>query len=223
MPELVIEITSLIPKRMGEEVELEIRMGDSSHSEKQKLTVASKMLFEIGNIGVNSLPYAIDREQYETLEYSAKLWECIKKGLDLLSYASSSKSALKAKLCKRGFDKYIAEDAAEYIANAGYINESAMLEKTVRRLADVNLYGKQRIKAELFKKGISKDVISENLEIVFEEIDFEANLHKLIEKKCDFDRLDDIKYKNSFIASIVRYGYSVSDTVRAIRELGIRN
>ena len=216
-----ITITQLVPRRMGEEVELTVKISDGGeHEEIRKLVLASKMLFEIGNIGGGRLPYALTSEQFDTVEYDAKLWEAIKKGLDLLSYGDNTKTALKTKLRTRGFDKYISEDAAEYLASLGYIDERRILERAVEQLANVKLYGKGRIKSELYKKGISREVLAEHLDGCFEKIDFEENLIKLIERKCDFEALSDKKYRESFYAAMYRLGYTISEVRAALRAMG---
>ncbi len=215
-----ITITQLVPRRMGEEVELTVKLSDGGgHEETRKLVLSSKMLFEIGNIGGERLPYELTPEQFDTLEYDAKLWEAIKKGLDLLSYGDNTKSALTTKLRSRGFDKYISADAAEYLAALGYIDERRILERVVEQLANIKLYGKSRIKSELYKKGISREVLTEHLGRCFDEIDFEENLMKLVKRKCDFEALSDRKYRESFYAAMYRLGYTVSEVRAALREM----
>ena len=183
MSSVNIEIVKLEPRRMGEEVILTVRIANGEHEQTEKLTVASKMLFEIGNIGNDVLPYHLTKESYDTLCYDASIWEAVKKGIDLLSYGDNSRSKLITKLRQRGFDKYISEDAAEYICSLGYIDERRMLENAVERLANVKLYGRSRIKNELYRIGISKDIISEYLSDMLDEIDFEENLKKMINNK----------------------------------------
>ena len=217
MSSLNIDIVKLEPRRMGEEVVLTVRMASGGHEQTEKLTVASKMLFEIGNIGVDVLPYALTKESYDTLCYDASIWEAVKKGIDLLSYGDNTKSQLVTKLRQRGFDKYISEDAVEYIYSLGYIDERRMLENAVERLANVKLYGRSRIRSELYKKGISRDVLSEYLSDMLDEIDFEENLKKLIRNKCDYSRLSEPKYRESLYAAMYRYGYSPSETKAAVK------
>lgn len=220
---LNIFITGLEPRMNGDEVIVEVKLSSGENEEQRKLKVASKMLFEIGNIGMGSLPYEISMEDFDTLQYDEKLWEAVKKSIDLLSYGDNTKSALTMKLRKRGFDRYIAEDAAEYAATLGYIDESGMLARAVSQLANVKLYGKSRIKNELFKKGISREILTEELDGLFEEIDFFGNLCRLIRKKCDFDCLSDRKYRESLYAAMYRYGYSPSDTMAAIKTIQEEN
>ena len=212
-----INIVKLEPRRMGEEVQLTVRIASGENEDTVKLTVSSKMLFEVGNIGVGSIPYELTREQFDSLEYSAKMWEAVKKGIDLIAYGDNTRSQLVMKLRARGFNKYTAEDAAQYVEELGYIDEKGILERSVHQLANVKLYGKSRIKNELYKKGISREVISEYLDGFLDEIDFSENLRKLIQKKCDFERIYDCKYRESLYAAMYRLGYSPSETRSAIK------
>lgn len=220
--DLSINITKLTPKNGGSEVGVEIILShpeDLSKREVVKITVFAKMLFTIGNIGMGSLPYALTREQYDELTCDGEIYAAAKKGMDILAYGDNTERGLVSKLRQRGFDKYISEDAALYLAENGYIDEKSYLSRTVQRLADVKLYGKSRIKAELVKKGFSRDVISENLPELFAWIDFEENLYKLVSKKCDIESLSDPKYRESFYGAMYRYGYSPGETKEAINRL----
>jgi regulatory protein len=221
--ELSISIVKLVSHRMGDEAELTVRIApkgaEDQRADVRRIFVASKMLFEIGNIGVGSLPYALTKEQFDTLEYDASLWEAVKKGIDILSYGDNTKSTLITKLRQRGFDRYLSEDAADYIAGLGYIDESRMLSRAVDQLANTKLYGPSRIKNELRKKGISQEILRDELDALLEEIDFEANLLRLAAKKCDMTRLADPKYRESVYAAFHRLGYSPSDTRAAIKTL----
>ncbi len=212
-----ITVTKLEPRMSGEEVRLFVNIKSEKHEDTVNFTVSSKMLFDIGNIGMGSIPYELTEAQFDSLEYSAKLWEAVKKGIDIISYGDNTKSKLILKLRGRGFDRDISEDAADYLAEMGYIDEKRMLERAVHQLADVKLYGKSRIKSELYKKGISREVMDEYLDELLEEVDFEANLCALVKKRCDFDMLYDCKYRESLYASMYRYGYSPSETRAAVK------
>ena len=83
MSSLDITIIKLESRRGGDEAELTVRIapaGDAcGKADTRKLAVASKMLFELGNIGAGSLPYPLTTEQFDTLSYQAELWEAVKK------------------------------------------------------------------------------------------------------------------------------------------------
>ncbi len=220
---LSIVITALDARRGGDEAVLTVEINAAGHKDERKLTLASKMLFEIGNIGMGSLPYELSPEQFDKLEYDAELWAAVKKGLDILSYGDNTKSALTFKLRQRGFGEFISEDAAEYLAGLGYINEVKILERLIDSLANVKLYGPSRVKNEVYKKGISRDVLSEHLEEFLEGVDFEKNLLKLVRKKIDFGAVSDRAYREKFYAAMYRLGYSVSQTRDAIKSIREEN
>ena len=215
--ELSTQIISCESRRSGSERFLTLKITNGEHFEKRGLAVGAKMLAESGIVDTENLPFTVTREQFDELEYMSGLWEAVKKGLDILSFADNTRAMLIKKLRERSFDKYIAEDAAEYLCRYGYINEADMLERLVDRLANVKLYGKSRIKTEIFKKGISREVIDENLESLFDEVDFGENLKKLLLKKCDIDSMSDRKYCESVYAAMYRLGYGVSETRDAIK------
>lgn len=219
---LSIEIVGLTPKNSGEEAELKIKISDTAHPERcetKSITVFSKMLFEIGNIGPGSLPYTLTREEYGELEYRGELYGGVKKGLDILAYGDNTKRSLIRKLRERGIDRYIAEDAAEYLEDVGLIDEVSYLERTVKKLADARHYGPSRIKAEIYKKGFLREVIDEHLPEILSEIDFAESAYLLVVKKCDVERLSDMKYRESLYSSMYRYGYSPAETKEAIKKL----
>lgn len=223
MRSLRIEIAKLTPRRMGGEVELCVNIislgGDAEiNREERKLTVASKMLFEIGNIGANVLPYELTAEQFDILEYDAVLWEAVKKGIDLLSFGDNTRRQLETKLRARGYDAELAAEAAEYIEKSGLIDEGRMLERYVKQLADSKLYGPVRIRQELMRRGFSRETISGHFEDALCEIDFDANLRRLIERKCDPAQLDDRKYREAFIASMYRLGYDPGCVRQGLKE-----
>ncbi len=224
MPKIGITIIKLEPRKMGEEVELTVKLApigaeSDTHTDIRKLCVASKMMFEIGNIGVGSLPYKLSEEQFDSLEYNSKLWEVVRKGLDLLSYGDNTKSALITKLKQRGYDKFLAEDAVEYIAGLGYIDESRIMARLVDQLANVKLYGTSRIKNEIRKKGISEEIIREELQELLKTVDFRENIMRLLKRKCDFSRLSEQKYRESIYAAFYRLGYSPQETKSAIKTI----
>ena len=217
-----IAVTALEERLGGDEVLVTVGISNGENSEERKLAVASNMLFEIGRIGPGALPYELSEEQFDLLEYDSRLWSAVKKALDLLSYGDCSKMRLCGKLVQRGFSREISEDAAEYAERLGYIDEREQLSRAVNSLAEKG-YGRSRIKQELVKKGISREVISDGLEDLLDEIDFDESLAELLDRKVDFSRLDSspegLKYRESLISAMFRYGYSPSDVKRKLREM----
>ena len=215
--ELSIIITALEMRRGGAEAYLTLRIENGANFEEKKLALGAKQLSEIANEREDSLPFALTREGFDAIENASEVWRAVKKGIDILSYTDNTRLTLTKKLRERGFDKYTAEDAAQYLVENGYIDEKRLLGLFVDKLASTKLYGVSRIKSELYKKGFAREVLDEYLDTFMSEVDFEENLKRLLIKKCDIPRLDEQKYRESVYAAMYRYGYAVSDTRAAIK------
>lgn len=232
MPQIRVFIVGLVPKNMGDEAVLTVNLeaygtnptnpdlpAGLLQCETRVITVSTAMLYEIGNIGVNVLPYELSHDQFDTLEYDGELWTAVKRGLDILSYGDNTRRQLIMKLRQRGIDGELASEAAEYLFRHGLIDEKKILSRLVTLLAEKKKYGPSRIRAEASRHGIDRDIVDENLGELLSEIDFDGNLSELIEKKFDFDFADDRNYREKFIASMYRLGYNPSDTRSALRKM----
>lgn len=223
MIQLSIRIIEIEPRMGGAELVLTVSMQNAVYCEEKKLAVAKNMLYRMAHIGEGDLPYDLTGEQYCDLEYFEELWKAVKKGIHLLDFADATRLTIIKKLKDRGFDKHIAENAADYLVKYGYIDEKKYAEHLIDTLANTKLYGPSRIRAELYRKGISREIIDKHLDELLSQIDFEENLLKLVRKKCDIDAISDRACREKFYAAMYRLGYSVSQTRDAIKSIKEEN
>ena len=217
-----IAITDIKERRGGDEAVLTITISNGDNAEYRELIVAARMLFEVGNIAGGVIPYGLTSDQFDILEYDAKLWEAVKKAIDLLAFGDNSKKRLSEKLRQRGFDREISEDAAEYVEKLGLVDEKRQIRHLVSQLVSKG-FGKSRVKQELIRKGISREVIEEELDELLDEVDFDENLEKLLRKKVNFSLMtndaDGRKYREKVVSAMFRYGYSPADVREKLREM----
>ena len=215
--ELTVSITGVEPKRGGAEVELRVAIASGERREERVLRVAAEMLFEIGNITGDRLPYPLSEEEFDRLERFAAITDAVNKGLYLLSYGSCTASALAKKLSSRGYDRETAREAAEYLRSNGSIDEERLLRQYYSILTKQKRLGPNRIRAELLQKGFSREHINERLEGLMEETDFDELLDYHIEKKLRGEQLTDRKKRAALIASLQRLGFSTSAIIRVLK------
>ncbi len=214
-----IKVTAFKEQMNGEEALITVEICSGENKDIQKYSLSALMLTEVDGLLPLKIPKEISSEGFDKIEELSELWRAVKKGIDLLNYADNTKRALITKLRARGFDKYLSEDAALYLEEHGYINETRQIEREFIRLANTKRLGKSRIKNELFKKGFEINLIEKVLKKLGSEVDFEENLLYLLEKKCDPERLSDEKYRSSVYRSMYSYGYSISETAFAIKKM----
>ena len=215
--ELTVSITGVEPKRDGSEVLLRVSIVSGDRCEERVLRVAANMLFEVGNITGERLPYALTEEEFDRLEHSAEITDAVNKGLYLLSYGSCTAAALAKKLSARGYDRETSREAAEYLRSCGSIDEERLLEAYYNILTKKKRLGPNRIKVELIQKGFPRELIDERLEGLIEETDFDELLGYHIEKKLRPEHLTDRKKRAALIASLQRLGFSTSAIISALR------
>lgn len=138
--------------------------------------------------------------------------KALKTSLNILARCDNTEKALKQKLFSRGYDNDTVCKVIEYLTQKGYINECRMMLHAVEYMANVKLYGKARILAELHRKGYSSSLIG-SLNYSCDEladIDFKANCIKLYIKKGG-------RSDQKTIDFLLRYGHSKDDIRNAVK------
>jgi len=100
----------------------------------------------------------------------------------LLARRSHSKKELINKLTSKEFSKNVASDVADYLEENGYLDDSYFTELYIKQRMN-RKYGFDRIKRELFEKGIENTIIT-RYELLYSHDKLnEINVEKLAEKK----------------------------------------
>ena len=122
----------------------------------------------------------LDRLAREDEEYRA-----MKKALSLLGYSDKNRKTLFLRLLREGFSREVVETVVERCMTSGYIRERDQLSRLILREANVNLRGPRYIRDKLAAKGYSRTDVDAVMDELTDagEVDFEANLHRLCEKK----------------------------------------
>lgn len=184
---------------------------NEEHRQKKTLFVSQAKCRELGLSRGK-----ISAETFELLEKEAKRSSAYQKGAGILGYGVNSVKSIKLKLKQRGYDDDAVEYAAERLESEGYIREIEDAKRLAEQCA-CKLWGPKRILSHLFSKGYCDEALSAAREQL-EGVDFSKNCKKLILKryrvfptqKKDADRA---------IASLMRYGYSVSQIKEALKDL----
>lgn len=128
------------------------------------------------------------------------------RALNLLSFRAHSKKELEQKLKQKSFDESSAKQAVEKMSELGLLNDFEFAKSLANELIFRKFYSGSRVKYELSKKGIDKNIIDD----ILEEIDFDEYeiAKKFIQKKCrNVVNLDE-KIKKRLVGSLQRLGYS---------------
>ena len=156
----------------------------------------------------------LDDEALADLQRKVNARRAFNKASDLLAMRDHSEKELLQKLRQKGFADG-AEEAVEKLKGYGYLDDSRFALRFAQELQRVKHYGKKRIEQELFRKGVSRAVVSDTLE----QLEFEEDaLVQLIERKY-LRQLDTEKGVQKTVAALQRMGYSFGEIRDALRQL----
>lgn len=119
----------------------------------------------------------------------------------------------------RKYEPEAVESAIERLVELGLLNDERYAENFARELFEYKKYGKNRIKSELFRRGIDSDIINNVLDEIFEaeETDNVERIVDIINKKY-YNKMIDEKSRQKVFAALMRLGYGYSDIRQAMSE-----
>ena len=213
--ELTLTVRSLQARNDGAEIAVCVLLENGEQKEERQLLLTAEQYCEL-----RPVRGAITEEEFERLEAAAVLCNAIRSGENLLSYGANSVQLLAQKLMRRGFARDVATEAAQKLQAMGLIDEQSDLRRELERCT-AKLWGAKRIRAHLWSRGFGTDAMAE-LPALLEEIDFVASCTALIRKHYTGVPTD-ADERRQMIASLSRYGYSITEireAFAAVQRLG---
>ncbi|HWI55411.1 MAG TPA: regulatory protein RecX [Desulfobacteria bacterium] len=128
--------------------------------------------------------------------------------LKYLSFRPRTVKEIATKLKDKGFDTEVISAVIEFLMEYKLVDDDAFASMWIRNRTKLKPTGRQRIKNELFQKGIDKETIERNISELLPE-DEERMAALLIEKKIrraefSYKRLEGFLLRRGFSTGIVK-------------------
>ncbi len=135
-----------------------------------------------------------------------------------LDLRDHSEREMRNKLSRK-FDENSVNEAVEKLVDLGLLNDRRYAENLIRELFERKKYGKNRVRNELFRRGIASDIINDVIEDYENENDTD-NVKTIVDiiRKKYYNKLVDEKSRQKVVAALVRLGFSFSDIRQAMSE-----
>jgi regulatory protein len=130
--------------------------------------------------------------------------------LNFLSRRQHSKNEIRTKLKQKKFEHRFIEEALNDLEQGKYVNDSSFARIFTDEKVKAKNWGKNKIKSELIKRGVSSSVISDVIEEKFSvdsEIDAGLELGRKKLKKLINRKYDQKKIQTSIFSFLVSRGY----------------
>ncbi|HHV45848.1 MAG TPA: hypothetical protein GXX53_02900 [Tissierellia bacterium] len=159
----------------------------------------------------------VDREFIDEVLLEEEWLKAKDKALKFLSYRQRSQKEIEDKLKKEGFSDEIIEKTVDFLKSYNLIDDIAFAKNFMMDKSNINKYGPERIRYELYMRGISKDIIDEVLEGYGDEYSIALDLaKKKIKSYKGNDRNAIYRKLGTFLQS---KGFSYECISKVLREL----
>lgn len=160
----------------------------------------------------------IDGEELTAFKEAAGSRIAFNSAMNSLDYRDHSVRELKTKLLRK-FDEDSVNSAIDRLIELGLLNDERFAENFARQLFEHKKYGRNRIKSELFQRGIASDIINNVLDELFEseETDNVERIVDIINRKY-YNKMIDENSRKKVFAALMRLGYGYSDIRLAMGE-----
>ena len=136
------------------------------------------------------------------------------KALNILSKASQSEKKIREKL-NEDFEEDTIDDVIDFLKKYNFINDGELASKIVNTNVNLNKYGKNKIKQNLYNKGIEKSAIDEAISEIDYDAEFENTLY-LAQKRYDRVKNEDPKKAYAKIANHLAYKGFNYDIIKSV-------
>jgi len=141
--------------------------------------------------------------------------------MKLLGRRDHARKELFNKAVRKEYPREVINNVLDELQEKGYLNEAGFAEKFAEDKSRLNKWGPAKIKAHLYKKGISKSVAEKSIKKAFEGEDLkETFLNLVLKRKRRFLREDNLyKRKKKVFDHLARKGYRPSSIYDHLDEL----
>lgn len=136
------------------------------------------------------------------------------KALNILSKASQSEKKLREKLTD-DFEEDTIDEIIDFLKKYNFINDNELASKIVNTNVNLNKYGKNKIKQNLYNKGIEKSTIDEAISEIDQDYEFE-NAFYLAQKRYERVKNEDPKKAYSKVANHLAYKGFSYDIIKSV-------
>ena len=136
------------------------------------------------------------------------------KALNILSKASQSEKKIREKL-NEDFEEDTVDDVIDFLKKYNFINDGELASKIVNTNVNLNKYGKNKIKQNLYNKGIEKSAIDEAISEIDYDAEFENALY-LAQKRYNRVKNEDPKKAYAKIANHLAYKGFNYDIIKSV-------
>ena len=150
-------------------------------------------------------------DRFSSLIKDNRLFHIKQRAFLYLGRRQHSASELRIKLKQKGYETELINKVLDDLKNKNYLDDTEFAKMFVEEKIKLKLWGEQKLRSELIKRGIKSDIISDVLRSIISEGDQVNNALILASKKYDTlknRKLDKDVIKKKLITFLNSRGYN---------------
>lgn len=144
------------------------------------------------------------------IRHYLELYEAKEFAMRLLAQRERSAGEIRQRLQQKKLGD-CADEVIQSLQKIDYLNDERFARLFTRDKINLNHWGPQRIRTELFAKGVSKDIIQRTIEDAFEKEDQQLTITTLVEKKLKGKKAITDKERQRVWNFLIRRGFASSE------------
>ncbi len=142
-------------------------------------------------------------------------------GLRLLNFKMRTEQEIRRRMKEKEYTEDVVDTTIEYLYYLNYLNDEEYASKFIKDKSNLKNMGKERIKRELYAKGIDKEIINNQIEeIVDDDDEYEKATEMAIKKLETTYKNDDKNAQYRKLGGFLqRKGYSMNIVFKILKEL----
>ena len=143
---------------------------------------------------------------------------CRDYALKVIEFKDRTEKEIREKLTQKGYDENITEDEIAFLKDYGFINDLRYAQRFVSDAINLKKWGKARIRAELLRKGVDREIIDNTVEDAFIDVD-DDRLLKEMQRRFKNSDLSNIKERTRIFNFYMRRGFSPDEIKGAMNSM----
>lgn len=138
--------------------------------------------------------------------------------LRLIEFRDRTEKELSDKLKEKGYSENDIDDEIEFLKSYGYINDKRFAEHFTHDAISIKKWGKIRIRTELIRKGIDREIIDNSIEDAFLGIEDDRVLSQMQSRFGNSD-FSNVKERTRIFNFFMRRGFSAEEIKGAMNKM----
>ena len=138
--------------------------------------------------------------------------------LYLIEFRDRTEKELREKLFGKGYAEEQIEDTVEFLKNYGYIDDKRYASHFIHDAINLKKWGKIRIRTELLRKGIDREITDFALEDAFAKVDDDRVLNEMKKRFSNSD-FSNMKERNRIFGFFMRRGFTSDEIKGAMNKM----